>query len=463
MWRRVPIRWRLTGWYAALLAAALVILGVALYFGLREQLYANFDDQLHSQANLLLTTVQVKNGDQLAFAPNQNRDPENGEHFVRLLNTSGQSVSDTSTALNNGVPVDPVLVRAALQGETLFSSRQVDGQTLRIVTLPVRNGDTVVGVLQLGAFRGDVDDALNTLLVTLAIMAPAVLLLAGIGGYLLAGRALAPVAAITRLAGGIGADDLHARLNLPLPDDELGQLARTFDSMLARIEDAFSRQRRFTGDAAHEMRTPLSLMRGWIDLALARPRSPAQYREVLRDLDDELARLTDLVATLLALARADSDRIMIERAPFDLANTIGLVLEQYAPTTAEQGVSLKGETAPCPIEADEDRLVQVLVNLLDNALAHTPAGGTIVVGCRRDESECRLWVADTGTGIAPEHLPHVFDRFYRADSGRARAQGGAGLGLSITRAIIEAHGGTIALTSEPDQGTRVDIGLPAGA
>jgi heavy metal sensor kinase len=279
----------------------------------------------------------------------------------------------------------------------------------------------------------------------------------------LARRALAPVAEVTALAERVSATDLHARLNLDLPEDELGNLARTFDRMLARMEDAFARQRRFTGDAAHELRTPLSLMRSRVDLALARPRSDEEYRAALRDLDADLQRLTGLVGTLLALARADEGSLTLDRGPVDVWELCGLVLEQFAAPAATAGVTLRDERAAARTVADEDRLVQVLVNLVDNALAYTSADGTIAIGCRQAaDGQVRLWVADTGSGIAAEHQARVFDRFYRVETGRsgASADGHAGLGLSITKAIVEAHGGTIALTSEVGVGTRVEVTLP---
>ena len=263
------------------------------------------------------------------------------------------------------------------------------------------------------------------MLAVFALVSPFLLLVAAGGGYLLAGRALAPVAAITDLAARVGAQDLHARLHLDLPDDELGRLAQTFDAMLARIEDSFERQRHFTGDAAHELRTPFSLMRTQVDIALARSRSAAAYREALHGLDGDLQRLTGLVSTLLTLARADTGRLVPDRSAFNLANTVALILEQYTPVADEAGIDLRAETEPAPLEADEDLLIQVLVNLIDNALAHTPRSGTVTVGCR-SAAEVQLWVSDTGRGVRTADQERVFDRFYRVDPGRARVNGGQG-------------------------------------
>ena len=453
----MPIRWRLTLWYAALLAVALAVFGVALYLGMRARLYANFDDQLEVQAALLSGAIRVAEG---RPALDLNEIPgEADEQFVRLWTADGGVVVDTGDAAGVG-PADADVVAAARAGERRFTLERGADDPFRIVTTPVRAGGEVVGVLQVGAARDDVDDALTTLLSLLGIAAPLVVAAALGIGYVLAGRALAPVAAITDLAAAIGGADLRARLGLPLPDDELGRLARTFDAMLGRIEDAFERQRRFTGDAAHELRTPLSLLRSQVDLALARPRSAEEYREALRGMDGDLERLTGLVGTLLTLARADTGRLPLDRAPLDLADTVAVILEQYAPLAAEADAVLVDESSPAPLVGDEDLLVQVLVNLLDNALAHTPAGGRIAVGCRTAGDRVRLWVADTGAGIPPGHQARVFGRFYRVDTGRARQHGGTGLGLAITKAIAEAHGGTITLTSEVGQGTRVELALP---
>jgi heavy metal sensor kinase len=461
---RLPIRWRLTVWYAAFLAALLALFGFGLYFGLRHILYGNFSDQVQSNSALALAAVRT-DGDQTSqifLDPSTVTSLRSDERFVRLILPDGTVVVDTSDTVG-GIPIDPALIRDALAGVTQRTSAHGKDGTLAVVTAPVYANGAVAGVLQVGVSRGDTDEVLRDLLIVLAIVSPIALAAAAGLGYVLARRALAPVAAITRTAATIGANDLHARLSLPLPDDELGRLARTFDAMLARIEDAFERQRQFTGDAAHELRTPLSLMRSQVDLALSRPRSVEAYQVALADLNQDLERLTDLVGTLLTLSRADSGRLPLDRAPMDLADTTALLLEQYVPLADEAGIALLDESTPSPLVADEDLLIQVLVNLLDNALAHTSAGGRIRVGCRPDGESVRLWVADTGTGIPAEHLSHVFDRFYRVDTGRARAQGGAGLGLAIAKAIAESHGGAINLESQEGEGTRVELMLPRGS
>jgi heavy metal sensor kinase len=462
--RRLPVRWRLTLWFAGLLALVMVLFGGTVYLVLRQQLYERFDEQLLNQASLMLAAVRVVD-ETLTLDPSM-AVVADGEYFLRLLDAEGTTLFETEDSDTSGVPLDQDVLAAALSGRTEYSAAlDEDNEILRLISVPVRPDDAegdVSGVLQVGLDRDEIDEPLAGLLGALTLAGPVVLLFAAAGGYLLAGRALRPVATITDLAARIGAGELYSRLNLDLPDDELGRLARTFDAMLARIEDAFARQRRFTDDAAHELRTPLSLMRSQVDLALARPRSTEAYREALQAFDGDIARMTDLVGTLLTLSRSDAGKLTTERAPFDLADTVRLVLEQYAPAAEEAGVVLRDETALAPLVADEDLLMQLLINLIDNALAHTPPGGTVVAGCRPDDGQIRLWVSDTGEGIGPEHQDRVFDRFYRIDAGRSRDRGGTGLGLAICKAITEAHGGTIGLTSRPGSGTRVELVLPNG-
>ncbi len=463
MTRRLPIRWRLTLWYALLLAVAMALFSSTLYIVLRQQLYTSLDEHLLDEAALTLAAVQVDDG-----VPRLELGTASGgsDNLLRLLDADGRIMRDPGDAFA-GVPVDRAVVASVLAGETSYSTAlDDDNEPIRIISVPVRAAGPdgmVAGVLQVGLDRDEIDEPLARLLQALALAGPFVLLFSTVGGYLLAGRVLAPVTTITDVAERIGPRDLGARLDLDLPNDELGRLARTFDAMLARIDNAFERQRRFAGDAAHELRTPLSMMRSQVDIALARPRSAAFYQDALQRLDGDVDRMTGLVSTLLTLTRADAGQLALDGAPFDVAETVELVVEQYTPIAAEASIALRSEAAPAPLVADEDLLVQVLVNLIDNALSHTPAGGTVTLGCGMDNGHIRLWVDDTGEGIAPEHHDRVFDRFYRVDAGRSRERGGTGLGLAICRAIVEALNGSISLASAPDRGTRVDVLLPQGS
>jgi heavy metal sensor kinase len=467
MMRTWPVRWRLTVWNATYVVATFVLVGVAIYGGLRFFLYRNFDDTVRNQANLALAAVQVDAG-KPALPETAISDLRSREHFIRLLTVDGTTVIDTSRgpgstdSVQVPIAIQSSLVQKALAGNSVLASASSTNGRMVYETLPVRNGNTIVGVLQVGVSRDDIDDLLNVLALALVIATPVAFAIAIGGGYVLAGRALRPVDQITQLASGIGANDLHARLALDLPDDELGRLARTFDEMLARIEHAFERQRRFTGDAAHELRTPLSLMRSQVDLALNRPRTTDEYRDAFQEFDDDLSRLTRLVESLLSLARSDANTLRIDRTPLDLRGMLSLIADQYQDVAGERGVAVRvvGADQPLEVMLDQDLTIQLLVNLVDNALANTPTGGTIELGCSQDGESLALTVRDTGVGIAKEHQEKVFERFYRVDSGRTRARGGNGLGLSICSAIVAAHGGTMSLTSEPGAGTTVTSRFP---
>jgi heavy metal sensor kinase len=278
----------------------------------------------------------------------------------------------------------------------------------------------------------------------------------------LAGRALSPIDAVTRTARKISAEDLSQRLNMRLPEDEVGRLARTFDEMIARLDEAFKRQRQFTADASHELRTPLTAIKGQTEVALQREREPEDYQEVLRAVNGQVDRMIRLVASLLTLARADAREIPVNREPVDLGTTVKDAVDQIRPAAADKSISVDVHAdGGVRVNADQDLMLQLMLNLLDNAVKYTPVGGTIEVSWRGNGDHADLSVSDTGPGIAAEHLPHIFDRFYRADKARSRAGGGAGLGLSICRWIVEAHGGSISAASTPGQGSTFSVRLPA--
>jgi signal transduction histidine kinase len=282
---------------------------------------------------------------------------------------------------------------------------------------------------------------------------------AAAGAMFLAGRALAPISTITAQARRIGRANLSARLALPGPRDEVGQLADTFDDMLDRLQAAFEHERQFLADASHELRTPLGLLRMQIDLAQSRPRDAATMTAMVRAMGADVDRMTRLVEAMLALTRLESAQAA--PAPVDLYDVLGGLVSQLQPLALDRQITLALDS---PTEAnvlgDRDRLVQLFLNLLDNALKYTPPGGQICVRVQR-AAGWGIQVADSGPGIPPEHLPHLFDRFYRVDTSRARETGGLGLGLAIAQTIAHQHGGAITVTSAPGQGTTFAVTLPA--
>lgn len=459
MKRKLPIRWRLTVWNAGLLLLCLLVFGAMLYGGLRYFLFSTFDEQVLSQGRLAVATLHPESSPP-QLAPTTINDLQDMERFVRLIALDGSAIQDPGASLD-AIPADPELMRRALEGDVPIGDGKIDGQTMVYVTLPVTDSTgTTVALLQTGISRDDIDDLLNIVLMALLILAPAVIAVAVAAGYVVAGRALQPVASITNLAASISDSDLHERLDLDLPDDELGRLAQTFDGMLARMENAFERQKQFSSTASHELRTPLTLLRSRIDLALTRPREEESYRRTLQELDVDVMRLSRLVDTLLSLTRADQHGLQLDLSLVDVDVVIESIHAQYLDAAQKQSVNLELEIEPVVAYLDADLLIQVLVNLVDNALTHTGTGGTVTLGCHHVSDETQIWVWDTGRGIPPEHQERIFERFYRVDESRARESGGAGLGLAIVKSIVDVHNGTIQLTSEPGQGSTFHISFP---
>ncbi|MDO8612018.1 MAG: heavy metal sensor histidine kinase [Dehalococcoidia bacterium] len=457
------LRLRLTLWYVLLLAIILAAFSAGIYLTLRHNLNDSLDDSIRNRANVLLDVLRYEDGRPTLAGVVSPSDPNEGESFVRVFDASGGVTFDSSTSAGE-VAFDRSAVESALSGETRSRNVSTGDESFRVRTLPIEQGGRISGVLEVGESRGDVSDTLRILLVILAVAYPLTLAVASFGGVFLAGRALSPIDRLTGLARRISAEDLSQRLDLKLPDDEVGRLARTFDEMIARLDAAFRRQREFTADASHELRTPLTAIKGQVEVALGKPRDADSYREVLQVVNEEVDRMIRLVGSLLTLARADAGQIPIASEAVNLPELVAAAVEQARPAMERRDVELHLEPGPAvTLQADEDLLLQLLLNLLDNAGKYTRPGGRVTVGWAVGDGQAEVWVRDTGVGIAPEHLPHIFDRFYRVDKARSRAEGGSGLGLSICRWIAEAHGGSIAVESAPGEGTAFVVKLPVGA
>jgi len=255
---------------------------------------------------------------------------------------------------------------------------------------------------------------------------------------------------------------LSGRIDLTGPDDEVGRLARTFDTMLARLEEAFTQQRQFAADASHELRTPLTAIIGQIDVALGWPESVDYYRTTLATIREQAQRLTRLASDLLFLARTDAQPLPQAAEPIDLASLLPAVAMQMQPVAAERQQTITViPSSTGVVYGNEDYVIRLLLNMLDNAIRYTPVGGQVTLSSRRTNANIEISVRDTGPGIAPEHLPRVFDRFYRVDRGRSRVQGGSGLGLAIAQSIAHVHGGQITIESVVGHGSTFIVRLPA--
>ncbi|MCL4487243.1 MAG: ATP-binding protein [Chloroflexi bacterium] len=444
------IRVRLTLWYVALLALILTVFSGALYFTLAHSLDQQVNDALRVNAEQAAGAVNIGQG-QVSFQSGENDTSdaisvrERG-YLVRLVDVSGVTVD--ANAHFAAVPVEQSALAAARRGQTSLDTLFVNGQSFRTLTRPIVENGQFYGSLQLAHSLDEVAATLRELLLILAISVPLTLILASGGGFWFAQRALAPMDHITRAAQRISAQDLSQRLSLNLPDDEVGRLARTFDRMLARLDDAFQRERQFTADASHELRTPLTVMRGEIDVTLNRSRSAMEYRRALEALGSDVDRLTRLAEDLLTLARVDAGRLTVRCEELNAECLLSAVAEQLRPLAESKHVALNVQSdGAATVWADEDKLLRALFNLVDNALKFTSTGGRVELSATREGDRVALAVADNGAGISAEHLPHIFERFYRADGAHSTRVGGAGLGLAIARSLVTALGGTMTVES----------------
>lgn len=454
---RLTIRWRLTLWNLAALAA--VLLGFAgLVYGLvAHTLYENTDRALSAGAQLLEndSRLAVEGESRLRYLIHELR--EHQELACVAYAPDGSVTVKTDELAAESAPPPPGPGARRIGDVTLpLVGRQ------RALTTRIRAGDRELGVVVL-ASMAEVDHELGHVTAAVATAVPAALLVAGGLGYVLARRALAPVDRLRAMTEEVTADRLDRRLPVANPHDELGRLAQTINAMIGRLAQSFSEVRRFTADASHELRTPLAVLRTEAELALARSDGRAEQQQLLGSILEECERLTKLTDQLLTLSREDAGvaKAVLERV--DLAALVRDVADTLSPLAEAGQVRLEVRAdRPAIVHGDTSRLRRVFVNLLDNALKYTPHGGTVSVELSGTDGRVVVSVRDSGIGIPPEHLPHVFDRFYRVDKARAREQGGTGLGLSIARSIVTAHSGHIELASTPGAGTVCTVTLPLG-
>jgi heavy metal sensor kinase len=453
----LSIRSRLTFWYVAALALTLVALGLATYLLTRASLLHWLDETLQERAEALAEEVQLVEGEPRLEVPEHLRGTYEGRDDGFLVLDGRHRV-----VLARGF--DPELLGSAPSATVAFAGTPEMGTITgprrhrwRIASHPVLADAKPAAVVVVGHDLDEVDEVLERMLLTMLALLPLGLAVAGAGGYVLAGRALAPVGQIVRTAAEISETDLSRRLPVE-KKDELGRLATTFNALIERLQRAFERQRQFTADASHELRTPLAIIRAVTTQQLMQPRTAEVYERALRQIDDASGYMARLVNHLLVLARADAGQVRLEREGLNLAELLENVAGQVGEATGRSIPVRAG--AAVPVNGDPVRLTELFLNLLENAAKYTPPEGTVQVRVEEIPGAARVIVEDTGMGIPAEYLPHIFERFYRVDRARAREEGGTGLGLAISRWIAEAHGGGIEAASEPGRGTTMTVILP---
>ena len=454
----MSLRARLTLLYTTLLGGILLAFGLAVYGLVSVILINQIDETLIQTFNTILTDIRQEGEVETMGNLNVISLPS----LDITGNVAAQAWSRNGTLLSSNTqlhqPLDPTELQSPVP---VFHDVDIQGVHLRVLTVPLELGGRPIGTIQLGLSLQVVVATQTTLVTVLVVGSVISMTLAGLAGWLSTRRALAPLEAVTNIALQITrADDLSRRILYQGPaNDEVGQLIHAFNQTLSRLENLFDTQRRFIADVGHELRTPLTVIKGNVDLMR---RMGYSDDESLEGIENEVDRLTRLVGDLLLLAQAESGKLPLDRRLVEL-DTLVLEAMQQMRVLARDRLNLHlGDIDQVLVCGDRDRLKQVLVNLIGNAIKYTPKEGEVVVGLGKVNNQAQLTVRDTGPGIPEEDLPYIFERFYRGEKSRTRSRDGKGfgLGLSIAYWIVRNHDGRIEVNSKLEQGTTFCVWLP---
>lgn len=454
------IRWRLQLWHGSILAVVLLGFGAAIWQLMLSSEYQRIDRELEQRVAAVAGAVRDGN-DPFDRRPQGRPDDPPGRRppprggpgiagndsaiYYIAWSADGREVSRSGTA--------PAEIPRPEHATTQRSQRMRG--TMREFIFFTAQGDCVL----IGRDISEEMQALTGFLWILVGAGAAVFVLGLAGGWWVSTRALRPIGAISATASKIATGDLSQRIQTPDTGSELAELAGVLNSAFARIQSGFTRQAQFTADASHELRTPVTVILTHTQSALSRERTVDEYRDSLAACERAARRMRGLIESLLTLARLDSGE-SAPRTTCDLAAVAHDAVELLRPLAAEHGITLHADGTAAPCHGDAAQLGQVVANLLDNAIAHSHRGGSVRVTTGGSKESAFLAVVDDGSGIDAEDLPHIFERFYRADRSRSKANGRSGLGLAISKAIVESHSGTINALSTPGMGTTVRVTLP---
>lgn len=456
-WQRRSLKLRLTSWHAAVSALALTVFSWIVYEVVEHRLAAELDRQLRIDFDLVEAQLEADPSGKVRWLL---QGAHGDEGFARLSAWFEVWSEDKQLLLRHWPVRDSAIQRplsAPTQATLRFYTAELEDELyVRVMERParLRQRGVVVRVLR---DEGDMRRTLREIVEVFLLAAPIAVLLASLGGYIVARRSLRPIAAITEHARKITSESLSERLPIANPHDELGQLAEVFNDTLRRLENSFIELKRFTADASHELRTPLTALRAVGEVALREADHPA-----ISSMLEEAERLETLIDSLLTLARMESGTLSAPPQPIAVAEVLNDVRESVHLLAAEkqQTLHLKTESSVTAI-ADRLLLRHALLNIVHNAVRYAPAQSQITLATRKRGSEVVVEICDAGPGIAPEHHGRIFDRFYRVDKARARAEGGHGLGLAIAKWAVERQGGRIELESEIGRGSVFRIVLPS--
>ena len=459
--KKLSIGFRLTLWYLAIFALGELVFGAGMWFILRENLLDIVDDNLESQVEDLKTLLNTQPSDaSLAKLQQEVKVAFGIEHsgdFLGLYIETGELIYRSPFLESH----PSMLMPPNEIGERIYRIRHAQGKHFRFLYQKLSASGHNYTV-QIGTTADDAIETLHLFRNSLLLFAAVLLLVSGWVGYWISRRALAPVDALVQTARSIRGTNLSGRLQRVETGDELQRLSDTLNEMLDRIELAFRRITQFTADASHELRTPVSLIRTEAELALRRSRRENEYKESLSHILFEAERTTSLIEQLLELARADSGREVLDIQPVDLSETLRSIVDRWQQVAVIRNLQFAAQiSAPSAFVMGDEALLQRLTEiLLDNAFKYTPSPGCVRLSLEQNSEKACITVQDSGVGIAEEDQNKIFERFYRVDKARSRAQGGTGLGLAIAQWIVSQHRGTIAVESRPGEGATFRVELP---
>ena len=462
------IRVRLTFWYAMTLA---VILAVSALFSYHYFSH-NLREQVDHQVREIARTLDQHRTD---IIPDSSASPDcnglqtlshsnNWGAYLVLRDASLLQACASDNLLERGLPFGPVARQQVRRlHEHIETLDLADGGRLRLLSSPLVEDGRLLGVAQVGQELGPLHQTIEELRLIYLVVGPFAMFWLCLGCWLLAERTIAPIIEVTEAAQGITADNLSRRLPLGNYQDELAQMVACLNQMLDRLEKSFRRVRQFSGDASHELRTPLTILRGETEVTLRWAKTPDEFRDMLRSNMEEIDRMERIIESLLTLAKSEVGELTLEMKELSLSDLVQELYLQSRLLCEAKNIEVQlllEVDEEIRIRGDDLRLRQMFLNLISNGIKYTPENGHMEITLAMDNGFARVEINDSGIGIPAEHLPHIFDRFYRVDKARNRMDGGTGLGLAIVKWIAEAHGGSIKVVSEINKGSSFSVRLP---
>jgi two-component system OmpR family sensor kinase len=467
------LRFKLTLWYVLILGILLISFSSFLYLTLSKSLRRDVDNKLRSQAELIaseslspLAKLGFENIDQ-ALEASMNLKPIG--KFIQVLDESGNIGKKSDNLKNVQLPISLNALKNASKGIITFeTNRSMGNAPLRIITFPILENNHISKIIQVASSLEDVEDALNTLFIILMITVPLALMVASLGGQFLAYKALKPVDNITQTARLITSKNLNQRIKPPKVKDEIARLIETFNEMIFRLDQSFRQIKQFTSDASHELKTPLTILKGEVEVTLRKERTSPEYQQTLKSNLEEINWMSQIVDDLLLLSKVDSGELRLHKEDLNLTGILNEVVSQMNILAESKKLRIEASNhhEEVHIFGDALRIRELFINLISNGIKYTEEEGSIHITLTKDNQPdlgnpfVKIIVSDTGIGIAKEDQERIFDRFFRVDKARSREQGGSGLGLSICKWIVEAHQGEIEVASEIGKGSSFIVKLP---